>query len=333
MRPLRIGSVVLPTNVVLAPLAGVTDCRYRAAVRRLGGCGITYTELVSVEGAVRGQGRTLDLMARAADEKPFGVQLYGYRPEAMAEAARIAADSGADLVDINAGCPAKKVVRSRGGSYLLAEPDTLREILRRVRSAIAIPLTLKFRSGFTDDRLNFMEVGKMAQEEGADAVTLHPRTRSQQFSGHSNWEHIARLKAALGIPVVGNGDVFSPEDARSMMEQTGCDAVMVGRGIMKNPWLIRQVVEGLSTGTWSRETPAERLNLCRELVESVDREHPNQAKRLGHMKKYCNWLVAGFRGSALHRRQLLLSQTPHELMGALSSLADSAGDIELSQEV
>src|SRR5512139_2754556 len=187
LHPLKIGRLEIYPNLLLAPMAGVADRLFRATVKGFGGCGLTYSELLSIEGIVRGQKRTVAMMTPDPVERPFAIQLYGARPEAMAAAAQVAVEAGADLVDINAGCPARKVTRSFGGSYLLKDPPLLERILRAVRRAVDVPVTVKIRSGFTEPTLNFLEIGRMAEDCGVDAITLHPRTRAQMFTGRSNW--------------------------------------------------------------------------------------------------------------------------------------------------
>lgn len=321
LRELRIGSLTVYPNLVLAPMADVTDSFFRQLVKEFGGCGLTVSELISVEGLARGQSRTMEMLDFHDAERPFGVQLYGCRPENMAIAARMAQESGADFVDINAGCPARKVVRSRGGSSLLREPETLEKILRAVRPVLDIPLTLKFRSGFSDSSLNFLEIGRMAEDCGVDALTLHPRTREQMFTGLSNWDHIRQLKEAVRIPVIGNGDILHPEDAERMFRETGCDAVMIGRGIMKNPWLIRQCHDHLSSGSFNPTTPLQSLELCRLLAGRYASMESDRTA-LGQMKKVSSWLVHGFRGAAEERQRLFHMTSPHALLDHLDSLLE-----------
>ncbi len=319
MNPLRLRGCLIDPPVLLAPLAGVTDVRFRALVRGLGGCGLSYTELVSVEGTVRRQKRTLALMSRAPGESPFGIQLYGARPEAMEEAAAVAVEAGADLVDINAGCPARKVVRSRGGAYLLTQPELLREILTRVRRAVPVPLTLKIRSGFTEKDLNYLKIGRLAEDCGVDAVTLHPRTRSQMFSGRAEWAHIAELKAALAIPVVGNGDILTPEDAAEMVRRTGCDAVMIGRGAMRNPWLLSQTARHLAGRPYEGVRTADRVRVCLDLARSVEPGRPD-VKICGEMKKYASWLLYGFPDAARARDEVYHLKESRAILDLLERL-------------
>jgi len=319
LKKIQIGGLDIFPNIFLAPMAGVTDIHFRRVVRSFGGCGLSTSELISSEGMVRQQPRTLKMLDFPDEEHPFGIQIYGARPNAMAEAAEMAVASGADLVDINVGCPARKVVRNMCGSYLLKDPPLLRKIIQSVRAAVAIPLTVKIRSGFSEDSINYLEIGKMAEDCGVDAVVLHPRTRAQQFSGRAKWNYIGRLKSALSIPVIGNGDIFTPGDALEMFRQTGCDAVMVGRGIMKNPWLIRQIFDLASFGSFSENSPRQALALCLDFARTLFEKTPEK-KITGEMKKYCSWLVHGFPGASRLRQRLYSIREPEGIIQQLEDL-------------
>lgn len=322
LRPIRIGSREFSPNLFLAPMAGVTDRAFRETITSFGGCGLSYSELLSAEGLIRGQPRTREMLAAVSTTTPFGIQIYGRRPEAMAEAAAMAAASGAALVDINAGCPARQVVRHQGGAFLLKEPALLARIIREVRRAVAIPVTVKIRSGYDSGSLNFQEIGHLAEDNGADSVTLHPRTREQMFRDHSDWSHIQILKAALTIPVIGNGDVFTPADASALFLASDCDAIMIGRGIMKNPWLIRQIYDFLTSGRFTALDHSSALALCLDLARKLPADRPARWRQ-GEMKKFCNWLVHGFPGAAQHRQALFAFTQPEPLEEYLSRLAAS----------
>jgi nifR3 family TIM-barrel protein len=322
LREIHIGNLTIRSNIFLAPLAGITDVHFRSIIRSLGGCGLTYSELVSSEGMIRNQPNTLAMMPPGPDERPYAIQIYGSKPESMAAAGRIAQETGADLVDINVGCPARKVVRNLGGSYLLKDPPLLRRIIRAVRREVTVPLTIKIRSGFSESTINYPDIGHMAEDCGVDAITLHPRTRSQGFSGKADWSHIRYLKDALSIPVIGNGDIVRAEDAVAMFESTGCDAVMIGRGIMRNPWLIQQIHDLMTTGTCRPTHVADALRLCLEMVRTTFREQPDK-KILGEMKKFCSWLVHDFPGAAQHRQTLYTCKEPEELIDHLQGLAEA----------
>ena len=245
----RLGPLAGLDPVIAAPMCGISDRATRDMVRQMG-CALAFSEMISAEGFRRHDGPTWRLLDHEGEAPPRAVQIFGACPEAMAQAAALLVETGVQVVDINAGCPAKKVVNGGSGAALLRDLDRLRQIVRAVRRAVPADraaATLKIRSGWDAQSLVDLEVARMAEGEGLDALTLHPRVRAQAFSGHADWARIAAVKQAIAIPVVGNGDVWSGADARRMARQTGCDAVMVGRGYMGNPWVFQAVAQGLLT--------------------------------------------------------------------------------------
>lgn len=244
---LRIGTLTLQNRLVMAPLAGYTNLPFRLMVRRLGAAMVT-TEMVSAVGLDRGQKRTMDYLRSHPEEKPLAVQLFGSRPEVMARAAQIAVEAGADAVDINMGCPVKKVVKTGAGAALLRDQQNLAGIVSAVRLAVPVPLTVKIRAGWAPQEPIACEVARIIEECGADGVTVHPRFATQGFSAPADWSWIGRVKNCVGIPVIGNGDVHDARAALRMREETGCDGVMIGRAAIGNPWIFQQVLraqEGL----------------------------------------------------------------------------------------
>lgn len=237
---LKIGPITLDNNVVLAPMAGITNSPFRQICMQ-SGAALVYSEMISANGLIRDGQRTLELLQRSPSEKPFGVQLFGDDPVVLAEATKIISDYG-EILDLNMGCPVKKVVRSGAGSALMQNPLHASHVISAMRKVSSLPMTVKFRSGWDTSTINFIEIGQIAEECGADALVLHPRTRCQGFSGQANWNHIAKLKQSVNIPVIGSGDIFTPEDGLRMLQQTGCDGIMVGRGCYGNPWLIENIL-------------------------------------------------------------------------------------------
>ncbi len=261
-RPVTVGTAVLPGNLFLAPVAGYSDAAFRSVCAERG-CDLAYTEMVSSEALIRGHRGTLPLLLRGESEGIYAIQLFGADPLSMARAAELLEPRHPALVDINCGCPVPKIVRAGAGSALLRNPRLLAEIVRAVRSSAPAPVTVKIRLGWDEGSLNYLETAGAAVEAGAAAVTLHARTRAQGYSGRADWTALARLKATLPVPVFGSGDVFSPGDARRMIEETGVDGVMIARGAMGNPFIFGQARAVLEGREPSEPSPAERAAAAR----------------------------------------------------------------------
>ena len=297
---MNIGHLQLKNNVFLAPMAGITDLPFRTVVRSFG-CGLAFTEMVSGSGLIRGTEKTFRYLASSPADRPLGVQLFGCDPETLAAAARVAAEREADLLDVNMGCPVKKVAKTGSGASLMRDPERAAAILRAVRKASALPLTVKIRAGWNARQVNALEIGQIAEECGVDAVILHPRTADQGFAGLSDWGLIAALKERLRIPVIGSGDIRCPEDAARMLRETGCDGVMVGRGVLGNPWIIGNILSHLSgTGISAPSLSAREEIIRRHLTLAIDFYGEKVGTR--DFRKHLLWYTKGLRGGAQFRQ-------------------------------
>ncbi len=352
----RLGAVLVTPATVLAPMAGVTDTVFRRFIRHASlfsastgppsgsestpdlannpvaapvtnaqsGCGLLMTEFTSADGLARmRETKRLRYLTFYDDEHPIGAQLFGANPDTLAEAARIVEETGFDLVDLNLGCPAKRVVGSNGGSGLLRDLPRIEQIFRAVRKAVTIPFTVKFRMGWNEREIVCVELARMAEAEGLNAVALHARTREQGYSGQAQWEWIARVKQAVGIPVIGNGDIQTPEAAAAMVAETGCDAVMIGRAAPSNPWIFRQIAQYTATGSYQRPMFEDRYRMISAYFQMLlDEAEATQAlpraarmgETAGKMKQFATWFTHGVPGGAKLRAAIYHQRTGADVL-------------------
>jgi nifR3 family TIM-barrel protein len=303
-------------------MAGVTDTVFRRFIRNLGGCGLIMTEFTSADGVLRAKDQKAKRYLHFyEDEHPISAQLFGSDPRVMADAARMVEDLGFDMVDLNLGCPAKKVVKCNGGSGLLRDLPAIGKIFEAVRAAIKIPFTVKFRAGWDDENIVCVELAKMAEDCGLCAVALHARTREQGYSGAARWEWITAIKQAVKIPVIGNGDIRTPADACAIVAQTGCDAVMIGRTAPANPWIFRQIEQYTASGRYEEPAEADRYQMIRTYFQMLIEEELPDA--VGKMKQFASWFTHGVPGGAGLRKAIYESKSAPEILSRVEDFFDA----------
>jgi len=311
----------LSSKLLLAPLAGISNMVFRLAAKEHG-AGMVCTEMVSADGIVRGNSKSLDLMAISPAERPTAIQIFGKDADLIARAAHMV-EGKADVIDLNFGCPARKVVKSGSGSTLLKQPEVVEKIISRTVNSVSIPVTVKIRSGWNEDRINATEIARIAEDSGAAAITVHPRTRSQSFTGSSDWNIITDVKNAVSIPVIGNGDVNVPEDAKNMLELTGCDGVMIGRGALGNPWIFSRTIHYMETGSVPPlPPPEERLrHLLKFAVSLADLQGEYRACR--EIRKFVKWYTKGMPHAKEMRQAAVQVESLEELENIVASYIET----------
>jgi tRNA-dihydrouridine synthase B len=318
MTVLRYGRIEVDPPLVLAPMAGITDRQFRLILRRIGGVGLVTMEFISSEALVRRNKRTRALMRFAEEERPISIQIYGRDPQHMAEAARLVEEIGADICDVNMGCPANKILKGCSGCALMGDLHLARSIVQEVRKTLSIPMSVKFRLGLDDDRRNYLELGRICEGEGVDLVAMHARTAKQMFGGRADWSEISRLKETLSIPVVGNGDVVVADDAVRMLAETGCDGVMIGRASMKNPWIYRQVADKLAGKVPYEPTIEDRRDVILRHFDMVNaQEKPEFA--MHKLRTFTGWYTHGLPDGKRLRGRISEPQTPEAFLEVVES--------------
>jgi nifR3 family TIM-barrel protein len=325
VKPFYIRDIKIDPPLVLSPMAGVTDYTFRRLIKRRGGVGLVVSEFISVEGLTRGNPKSKRQMRFDEEERPFAVQIFGGRPERMAMGAEMAEEVGADILDVNCGCPAPKVVKNGGGSGLLREPERLESILRAIKKAITIPLTLKVRTGYSDSSINVVDIAKMAEQCGVEHIQVHGRTREQGYKGLANWDTIRAVKQAVSIPVSGNGDITTIRYGLEKWGDTGVDGILIGRGAMQNPWIFRQfndVLEGRDPYVPDLE---EKKNVLLEFFGMCREEMP-EIVALGKMKQLAGQFTKGLPGGAQFRQTLYHSHSADEILANITFYFERLAD-------
>jgi tRNA-dihydrouridine synthase B len=318
---MRIGALEINNFTILAPLAGITNLPMRLLAKRAG-CGLVCSEMISSNGLVYGSKKTVQLLDSADEEKPLSVQIFGSNPQMMADAARIIQDSGADMVDINMGCSVRKILKSNSGSALMKDPPLVRRILDAVRQAVTIPLTIKIRSGWDASGRQALEISRLAEVCGVDAVAIHPRTATQGFRGAADWSIIAAVKKALSIPVIGNGDVNTPADALRMLSETGCDGVMVGRAAIGNPMIFKQILSAAQGDPVTAIDDRQRFAMMIDYLADSVRYLGESTACLMMRSRLC-WFVKGMRNAGQFRNAIRFIGSQREAEALIRQYAAS----------
>ncbi|MBO8434727.1 MAG: tRNA dihydrouridine synthase DusB [Tyzzerella sp.] len=309
---MKIGNVELKNNIFLAPMAGVTDLPFRILCKEMG-CGLVYSEMVSAKGILYGSKNTEKLLEVDESERPVAVQLFGNDPEILGAMAKKIEPYNIDIIDVNMGCPAPKIVKNGEGSAVTLNPERVGEIVHSLVTSQKKPVTIKFRKGFDDDHINAVEIAKIAEANGASAVAVHGRTREQFYSGKADWDIIKEVKNAVSIPVIGNGDIVTPEDAKRMFDYTGCDAIMIGRGAQGNPWIFKRIIHYMETGEILPEpTAKERVEKALRHAKMLI-EYKGEYIGVREMRKHLSWYIKGCSGASELRGLINTAESYEEM--------------------
>ena len=316
IKPFKIRDVLINPPLILSPMAGVTDVSFRRLIKRRSGVGLTVSEFISVEGLTRSNPKSKRQMRFYSDERPFAVQIFGGQPERMRMAAEMAEEVGADILDINCGCPAPKVVKHGGGSGLLKDHKRLETILKEIKKAISIPLTIKIRAGYFDHTINAVETAKLAEGCGIEHIALHGRTKEQGYRGLANWDLVKQVKESVSVPVSGSGDVATIEGAFARFRETGCDGVLIGRGAMANPWIFRQIEDAMQAQEIFQPTLADKRAILLEYFDMLREDMP-ETPAINRMKQLAGQFTRGLQGGALFRTSIYHSHSVAEVLSRI----------------
>jgi tRNA-dihydrouridine synthase B len=316
-KPFKIRDVEISPPLVLSPMAGVTDISFRRLLKRRGGIGLTVSEFISVEGLTRDNPKSKRQMRFFEEERPFAVQIFGGQPERMRMAAEMAEEVGADILDINCGCPAPKVVKHGGGSGLLRDFTRLETILKEIKKAIRIPLTIKIRAGFYDHTINAVETARLAEDCGVEHIALHGRTKEQGYKGRADWDLVRQIKETVSVPVSGSGDVVTVEDALARWRETNCDGILIGRGAMANPWIFRQVEDAVAGREIYQPTLEDKRAALLEYFDMLREDMP-EIPAIGKMKQLAGQFTRGLHGGALFRTTIYHSHSVAEILDRIT---------------
>ena len=316
----KIGSLLINNPIFLAPMAGVTDRPFRLICKKKG-AGMMYTEFVSANGIIRENQKTLDMIKFSDIERPLGVQIFGDEADIIGKSAKLISERfNPDIIDINFGCPVPKIANKGAGSGALKDKNLMKDIVKEViKNSSDIPVTVKMRAGWDSNSIISTEAGLMLESLGVQAITLHPRTRSQSFKGYADWELIRELKETVNIPVIGNGDIKDPEDAIKMFNETNCDAIMVARAVLGNPWILESIFNKLNGLKDKPVTVLDRINICKEHF-SLLLEDKNEQVCINYTKKHFNWYLKGFSGASKLRRKFMKVKSTEEISNLLANI-------------
>ena len=320
----KIGNIKMKNEVVLAPMAGVCNSAFRRIIKEMG-CGLLYAEMVSDKALVYNNEKTKEMLYMTEEERPIAQQIFGSDKKSFVEAAKmVIKEMSPDIIDINMGCPVPKVaLRAQAGAALLKDPEKVYEIVKSVVEAVAVPVTVKIRSGWDHNSINAVEIAKVCEKAGASAITVHPRTRSQGYQGLADWSIIKKVKESVNIPVIGNGDIVSAKDAKKMIDQTGCDAVMIGRGVLGNPFLIKQVLTYLKTGELiPNQSPKEKIQTCLKHFDYLLQIKPEKIAVL-EMRTHGAWYLKGLPNAVAVKKRLYEITTKEEFINTMKEYMET----------